>query len=394
MTEKRVDGEHNMQKSDGNLKLHPVGIFDLLITLIKWKRFIIWFTVSTTLLSVIVSFVLPKWYKSSATLLPPKTSSVLSGLGGISSLLKDFTPLGSKLGGQSAGYSYLSILKSRKAEESVINHFGLMGEYGIRNNSMEDALKELENNYSVDVGDDGSLAISMFDKDSVRAAEMVNFTVQTLNAISCELGTTEARSNRLFLEKRVLESKVSLARAEERFKDYQESHGVMILSDEAKSLLGALGELYAKKTKLDIELALLKQTTGEANPEYVQARMEATEIEKKLATYPALGMESLRLYRDLVIQQKILEFLVPLYEQVRFEEQKDIPVMVVLDRAVPAEKKSRPLRALIVASSFLSSLLISFIIALITDRFREFKMTHGAEFELLVSYLRPKKHNG
>jgi uncharacterized protein involved in exopolysaccharide biosynthesis len=266
-----------------------------------------------------------------------------------------------------------------------------MQEYGIHNNSMEDAMKELDNNYTVEVNDDGSLIISMEDKDSVRAAEMVNFMVQTLNTISIDLGTTEARSNRIFLEKRVLENKDSLRQAELHLKDFQESHGVMMLPEETKSMIGGLGDLYARKTKLDIEIELLKKTTGEANPEYIQARLEANEIDKKLGTFPAIGMESFRLYRDFVIQQKILELLIPLYEQARIEEQKDVPVMVVLDKAVPAEKKSRPHRGLIVLSASFSALLVSIIIALTSALFHEYKLTHSTEFEEIISYLRPRK---
>jgi tyrosine-protein kinase Etk/Wzc len=382
------DGMNNSQHPKEREFWGASGVLGLLMTLAKWKKFIFAFTLLATLLAVIMSFILPKWYRSSATLLPPKSSSVLGGLGGVSALLKDFTPISSKVGGQSAAYNYLSILESRKAEESVINRFGLMQEYGIQNNSMEDAMKELENNYAVELNDGGSLLISMEDKDSVRAAEMVNFMVQTLNSISIELGTTEARSNRMFLEKRVLENKDSLHQAELQLKSFQESHGIMILPEETKSLIGGLGDLYARKTRLDIEIALLKKTVGEENPAYIQARMEAGEIDKKLGTYPAIGMESFRLYRDLVIQQKILELLVPLYEQARIEEQKDMPVMVVLDKAVPAEKKSRPHRALITLSTFFSALLVSIIIALTSDRFREYKLTHSTEFEALISYLR------
>jgi hypothetical protein len=42
----------------------------------------------------------------------------------------------------------------------------------------------------------------------------------------------------------------------------------------------------------------------------------------------------------------MLEFIIPLYEQSRFEEQKNIPVLQIIDKGIPAEKKSYPPRSL------------------------------------------------
>ena len=71
-------------------------------------------------------------------------------------------------------------------------------------------------------------------------------------------------------------------------------------------------------------------------------------MNKKVAKIPEAGLEAVRLYRDVAIQQKIVEFLVPMYEQARIDEQKDVPVILVLDKAVPPEKKARPKRFIIV----------------------------------------------
>ncbi|MCZ7614320.1 MAG: hypothetical protein M5T52_12495 [Ignavibacteriaceae bacterium] len=47
----------------------------------------------------------------------------------------------------------------------------------------------------------------------------------------------------------------------------------------------------------------------------------------------------LRLYRDIEIYTAILEFIVPIYEQAKLEEQKNIPVLQVIDYGVVPEKK-------------------------------------------------------
>lgn len=68
---------------------------------------------------------------------------------------------------------------------------------------------------------------------------------------------------------------------------------------------------------------------------------------------PETGVAYVRLMRDYeYLENKLLEFLYPIYEQARIEEQKDIPVVLVVDKAIAPQKKSAPKRALIVAVCF------------------------------------------
>lgn len=65
----------------------------------------------------------------------------------------------------------------------------------------------------------------------------------------------------------------------------------------------------------------------------------------------------------MTIQQKILEYVIPLLEQAKVDEQKNIPATLVLDKAVPAERKSKPQRVLIVALATFFVFVISILIA-------------------------------
>ena len=138
-------------------------------------------------------------------------------------------------------------------------------------------------------------------------------------------------------------------------KSYQEQSPVVIIPDQ-ESGLAAIAELFAMKAKKEIELGVLERSTTKDNPLLTQQRVELEEISRKVAGVPQAGMRTVQLYRNVLIQQKIIEFLVPLYEQARVDEQKDVPILLVLDRATPPQRKSRPLRGLIVlAASILSA---------------------------------------
>ena len=77
---------------------------------------------------------------------------------------------------------------------------------------------------------------------------------------------------------------------------------------------------------------------------------------------PENAMKFLRIKRQIEIYNSILEFLIPLYEQARFEEVKNVPVLQVIDYGTPPEKKSYPPRILF---SILIALFVASIVYII-----------------------------
>ena len=57
---------------------------------------------------------------------------------------------------------------------------------------------------------------------------------------------------------------------------------------------------------------------------------------------PELGGKYVRLFREMEIQNKILEFVTPLYEQAKVEEKRETPSVIVLDSALVPERKAKP----------------------------------------------------
>lgn len=341
---------------------------DYLFVLYKWRRFIIINVGIVVVLAVTISLLLPKWYRATASILPPKEPDMLGSFGAATSVLKGLSGArGLKGLGQNQGaYNYFAILKSRTAMEAVVRKFDLISVYDIPDTSMEKAIKALVGNTSFETQDEDNITIEVLDKDPQRAADMANYFVDLLNQISMQLGTQEARNNREFIEKRLEACREDLRNAETALQKYQEKSGIIVAVDPSTPGVSAIAELYGMKAKKEVELGILKRTVSSDNTIVRQAELELRELDKKLATFPGVGIESLRLYRNLAIQQKILEYLIPLYEQAKVDEQKDVPVLLVLDKAVPPERKVKPQRVLIVflssTVSFFLFLLLSFVL--------------------------------
>lgn len=334
----------------------PLRALEALVLLLEHRRQIAASVAVVTVLALVLSLLLPQWFRGTATVLPPKQPDLFGALGSVSSALRSL-PGAVRLGTQRpAGYNYLAILNSRTAMEEVVRRYDLVTVYDVADSSLELAVKELRSNVSFEETSNDEIVISVLDRDPRRAADMANTLVDLLNEISIRMGTTEARNNRAFIELRVTSARAQLAEAEEELRRYQERSGLIITPEHSASL-SAIGSLYAARTKKEVELAILLRQVTEENPRARQLRSEVAELARRIDAIPAAGMTSLRLYREVVIQQKILEFLVPLEEQARIDEQKDIPVVLVLDRAVPPEKKDRPKRVLIVLTAALLSTL-------------------------------------
>jgi len=347
---------------------------------------------------VIVSFLLPKWYKATCSIMPPKEQSIFGQLGSVGSLLKELSPT-QKMGGfgQNLGvYNYLAILKSRTAMEGVIRKFDLIKVYDVSDSSMENTMKELKENVAFEIQDEDYITVDVYDKDPLRAAAMANYYVEVLNTISIQLGTQEARNNREFIAKRVDKSKEDLRNAEEILRKYQERSGLMIAPEQSSSGVSAIAELYGMKAKKEVELAILERSATKNNDLLQQLQIELSELGKKLGTFPEAGLESFRLYRNVAIQQKIVEYLIPLYEQAKINEQKDVPVLLVLDKAIPPEKKDKPKRSLIVLLVALVTAVFSIAAVFLIEGWNKFKISNPGQyqhFQSIIAFARTRKPN-
>ncbi|MEG8988779.1 Wzz/FepE/Etk N-terminal domain-containing protein [Ignavibacteria bacterium 4148-Me] len=382
-------------------ELEQKSFIDFLIVLVKWRKLIILNVVIITLSAVIISLIMPKWYTSTANILPPKnTGGLLGSISGFSSTIKDLSKTLGRLGTTSEeAYNYLAILQSRTSFEKVINKFNLREVYKFDpDDPIEEIIDELESNVKFNVEDEGNITIKVTDKDPKRAAAMANYFVQILNEISIELGTLEAKNNREFIEKRYLQVLKDLKNVEDSLKYFSEKFSVYSIEDQTKAAIKAAADIKAQIELQKIEYELLSRNYGNDHPLVLEKKLMINELQNRLKTMkfgesnltssslslytpfsqlPEVGIEYLRLMREYELQGKLLEFILPVYEQAKIEEKKDIPVCVVLDEAVPAQKKSYPKRVIIVVASFVGSLFLSIILALFLEKLSN--LSHDTE---------------
>jgi uncharacterized protein involved in exopolysaccharide biosynthesis len=316
------------------------------------RRPIAAFVLAVAVLSVVVSLLLPQWYRAESTVLPPAEGndsfSIMAGLIQSAALSKV-----GMLSTSTASEIYAEILKSRTLHEDLVHTFRLDSLY--RRKGMDRTLKELKRHVKVGIGTSGLLVVQVEDRSAQRAADMANRLVDELDRFNRETLNTRAKRTRQFLETRLTDVQARMRQAEEKLTAYEEEHGV-VADDTA---VHAMASVIAQRLGLQVKRAYVSSYSAPQSSAVRSIDAEIAAFDRELSRLPALKSEGSRLALDKEIQRRVFMLLTSQYEDARVQEMRDTPTVTVLDRARAPELRARPRRTLIVAVSSLMALLLS-----------------------------------
>jgi tyrosine-protein kinase Etk/Wzc len=363
----------------------PAKFGDYMYILFKWKKFIFINLFIVAVLSVTYTLLLPLQYKATATItLPPEQQM---GLGGLTNLMGGKSSLAS-MGARLFGVTnqsedvMLGLLNSRSALTKIINRFDLMSYYEISNNNMDKTLKAFRNDISTDPNEFGMIDFSVINKDPKYSAEIANYMVSLADSMNIELNIRAAKNNRIFIEQRYQKNISDLRSAEDSLYKFQKKYGIVAVPEQLEVTVKAAAEIETELFKKEVEVYFIEQTYGKSSIQYAGVEAEIKLLKDKVKEMkssndlysssnilypfkdmPDIAVQYLRVFREVEIQQTILEFVLPMYEQAKVEEQKSIPTLLVIDRAVPPDLKYSPKRAAIVVGLLFlfSFILIPFV---------------------------------
>lgn len=405
MIEDKEKKMSDMEKNgNGNGSVNGVSIIDVLFIMAKWRKKIIITTLAVMTLTAGITLLMDKWYESTAAvLLPEKTGGTLDALmssGGSSSGLASLgaSILGS---GSSGTMRYLAILKSHRLREDLINHYDLIQEYGVK--KTDDVLRILDKDLIAETDKKlGTIVITFhYFGNAEKTAEMTNYVVSKLDEINRELSTEQAKFTRKFIENRYQQAKKDLRNSEDSLNVFQKKFGIISIPEQTKAGIEAAAKLQAEMVTTEIEYNVKKKTLGKNHPDLMLLESELEEFRKTqrqmevggidLSVFipfkktPDLALHYFRLYREVQINGKILEFLVPQYEQAKIQEAKDTPTLLVLDTAKPADYSYKPKKKMIVSLSGLLALMIWILLAYKYDKIRRILSTHSQKRAVWLS---------
>ena len=232
-----------------------VNLIDYLYVFVKWRKLLITNFFIVCVVAIVISLLLPKWYESSAVIMPPKSDFNNLNISALVSKLP-FGGLGIPMGSEEV-QAFMAILKSRTIKEIVINKFNLIEVY--EKKDIERTLEALEDNIEGTLGDEGQILLSVLDQEPKRAAEMANTLLSALDSIYTQLNIQKARNDRIFIEKRFTQNKEDLKTAEEQLKAFQEKYGVIDIPEQIRVAIGSAAEIQTLIYMTEIELGIKQE---------------------------------------------------------------------------------------------------------------------------------------
>ncbi|MFN4881885.1 MAG: hypothetical protein ACK5AS_02835 [Bacteroidota bacterium] len=312
---------------------HTLNLLELIRLILRWKKPILILCALATITAVIVSdphIIKPK-FKS--------TSVFFAASPNMTSSQTLFVDNNAEYFGSSDDIDrLLSIANSAPLKSYIVQKYKLFDVYKIDSANTEypnyKVMKELEENYTAFRNDKGAVEITVFDTDKERAAIMCNEIVAKVD---------EMNNNIILENKRRI-----LAIYNTKINEKQEQ--IKVLNDSIVSVKMMLQGSPSGPASL--------RNSGSENssrtPELLDQQLKLLEDQKKAGL-------------------KELNNTIGLAEQYRSTINTNIPTVFILEKAYAAEKKSKPIRWIIVLGSLLAALSGSIIMAWCIEKFRAIK---------------------
>ncbi len=271
---------------------------------------------------------------------------------------------------------YVGILESRTIGDQVIERFHLQTYWNLKR--FEDTRRALKKHVQLEAAKNGLIVITVKDHDARMASDIANAFVEELNQMNSKLAVTEASQRRTFFDQQVLEEKNALAAAEEDLKSTQVKTGMIELTGQAEMAIRNIAEARAQLATREVQLQSMRNYATDQNPDMVRLQSEVSGLRQQLVQLendpsqmhtgdtsvpagkvPSVGLEYVRKLREVKYHEAFLMLLSKEFEGARIDEAKAAPIIQIVDRAVPSDRKSGPPRMLIVFGCTLLSLAFS-----------------------------------
>jgi len=318
---------------------------NFIVFMIQWRKPLMYVTLAALIASIVFSsplFITPK-YKSTVIMFPTSSNSISKAL------LAETT--GEKqdilqFGEEEQTEQMLQILSSNMIRDRIIIKYNLMDHYEIKPDAKYKFTKlyeTYEENVTFRRTEYMAVKITVFDKDPVLAAKMANDIAELMDSTKNVM-----QKERAFKAFQIVEAEYLKLRAEVQQKE------------DSLSKLRELG-VHDYETQAEMINQQLAIELAKGNKSGIKA------LEEKLAMLAKYGGPYVSLRDALEHDKKQLSEIKTKFEEAKIDATEILPQKFIVNNAYVAEKKSYPVRWIIVLVSVLSAFLLSVIVLAVLD---------------------------
>ncbi len=322
---------------------------DLLVFLYKKRLPIILITVIGAVASIIVSLMITPMFKSTVILYPASSVSVSKAL------LSNNTK-GSLMafGDEEETEQLLQVLQSKEIADHIVDKFNLVDHYDIDTTSkfMKTELEDTYNgNISFKKTKFQSVKIEVFDEDPQYASDIANEISLYADTVINDLHKGRAWGALLIVEY-----------------EYKKLNRQIQKISDSLSVLNKMGILDYTQQTTAYSAGLAE---GIASGKISKSGIKY--LENKLKSLEKFGHVSLELSKFIEFEQERLSYLKGKWVEAGVEYAQNLSNIYIVEKAVPSEKKAKPVRWLIVSLATLSSFIFAILFVAFADFFKNFK---------------------
>jgi tyrosine-protein kinase Etk/Wzc len=348
-----------------------ITISDILVALGQEKNTLITTTLVGICASLALALLLPRFYTARTVLLPPSQQSSSAA-----SALAQLGAMGGGIAGLAAGVKtpdelYVALLKSRSVQDDLIAKFKLKQRYDTK--LLETTRKKLAGNMVIATDKKtGLITVDADDKDPVFAAQLANAHADALRRMLGRIAVTDAQQKRQFLQEQVSKTQTAQNAAELKFRQAQAASGLVVSQALAEGGVRESAQLRGQIAAREVQLQTLSHFATPNHPdvqrvaaELAALRRQLTNIEQGSGTSSgqnASGMEAVQAFRDMKVQETLLQGLIAQLEMARADEAKEGPLLQQVDVAIAPEKPKKPKRSFVVIVGTIASFVLGLLL--------------------------------
>jgi uncharacterized protein involved in exopolysaccharide biosynthesis len=382
--------------------MEQIAILDVLR---RHASMIIIICVVTTLAGYGFSFLIPDRYTASALVLVRPQEPKKMGTHSNKEFL-DF-PMGSAAVVETAGKTYIELIKSSALISEVVRELGLdkdkeaesdriskllpdflktsvedlkqflkavpaILKYGrvVEDEPFTKAVKAVHDDLKLESHlDTYVFEIKYTAKNSQRAANVANTTAKTLIQFVNDLRLSEAGYQRDHLKTELEQSRQQLIAARGRLESYKKAHSVFLYEPEYESKLKVIAELQVELAKAEAALVGSQNTLLNVSLAAKRARIIRLigEREGELAPLPAIERELKQLELDVKTAASAYEFVDKEFREADIKLSSAMPEARLVSQADPPRLPSSPLRGTIALASLFCGLVVGIGLSLFLE---------------------------
>ncbi|MDX9892110.1 MAG: Wzz/FepE/Etk N-terminal domain-containing protein [Bacteroidales bacterium] len=325
-------------------KSNEFNSFGLIRFIWKWRKLLIIISIAAAIISFGASLLIRPQFKSTSIIYAPRTNS-------LSKILLNEQNYNERLDIKAYAVEeetehLIQILNSREIKDILIEKFNLVEHYGLKKDMkywQTRLYKAMENMITIKRTQYGAISVTVSDWDSQLAARMANEIVNQLDTFKNKVERERASAAYFLLEKQLEEINQEMKRIDDSLSVLAEN-GVLILDRQAERIT----QQYA--------IAIAQGNIG------AQQRL-AKELEKFAKwgpTVQTLQNEQLNFTEyQALCKSRMLD--------AKMDMESNMPVKFVVEKAIPADKKSYPKKLIIMILSTLATFIVTLFTLIIIE---------------------------